>query len=335
MNILVAEDDPTSQLVIRTALTKAGYTVTAKRNGHDAWMAYQESPFEIVITDWMMPVIDGIELVRRIRHSARPSPLIFVVTALGSPAAREHAMRAGADDYIEKPYAPPDLIQRVSRGLARRQQPMPPVPSASSLRVNVHPPFVGVVIAASTGGPVALSELMATFQCETAATFIALHGPAWMLDTFAGTLQRHTSQKVALGREGERATAGSIYIAPGDRHLVVEAGSHVMRVRDDPPENFVRPSADPLFRSAARAFGKYTLGVVMTGLGRDGGLGAADIAAAGGIVLVQSPETCIAESMPRTALGMGIVQRAVPLPDLGAALSRAAASLDTDLQRAR
>ena len=118
------------------------------------------------------------------------------------------------------------------------------------------------------------------------------------------------------------AKAGEIYVAPGDRHLTITPNRLKRRLVDDPPENYVRPSADPLLRSAARAFGRYCIAAVMTGLGRDGASGASHVAKAGGIVIAQDPATAVAPSMPRTIIEMGITENVVPLTEIALAISR-------------
>ena len=101
---------------------------------------------------------------------------------------------------------------------------------------------------------------------------------------------------VSLAVNGMKIEKGNVYISPGDKHLKVDPKSFKIILDDGPKENFVRPSADPLFRSVADAFGKYSLGVILTGLGRDGALGTAQIASVKGTVLVQDPDTAVAPS---------------------------------------
>ena len=159
-------------------------------------------------------------------------------------------------------------------------------------------PFVGVVMAASTGGPGAFTQVFNKLPPTSRATFLVVqHGPAWML---AQRLRKKTTMKVNLAEDGVRSVPGEIYVAPGARHLFIEPGSLTLRLTDSMPDSFLYPSADLLFRSASKAFGRHCLAVVMTGMGRDGSLGAAAVAAAGGVVIAQKPETAVAPSMPKT-----------------------------------
>ena len=180
-----------------------------------------------------------------------------------------------------------------------------------------------MVLAASAGGTDALVGLFRGLAAPLPAAFlVVLHGPSWMLDAFAQRLGRECPMKVALAAHGERPTPGEIQIAPGERHLVVEEGTLRLCLLDAPPENRVRPSADPLFRSAAKAFGRRCVAVVLTGMGRDGAAGAAEIAAAGGVVLVQDPATAQAPSMPQAVIDSKAATEVVALEQMPAALER-------------
>lgn len=105
MKVLIAEDDPVSGLVLSAKLKKLGYDVIATENGRDAWFAYQRENPKIVITDWMMPVLDGLELCRMMRAENREQyTYIIMLTALGGKGSYIEGMSAGADDYVTKPF---------------------------------------------------------------------------------------------------------------------------------------------------------------------------------------------------------------------------------------
>jgi two-component system chemotaxis response regulator CheB len=164
-----------------------------------------------------------------------------------------------------------------------------------------------------------------------AAFFAVLHGPAWMFETFVMHQKRKMKMPIRLAEEGLVASAGVVYLAPGDRHLSVDPRSRELRLTTDPPENYVRPSADPLFRSIARAFGRHSIAVVLTGMGRDGSIGAEHIAAAGGVVIAQDPATCVAPSMPQTVLNMGVATETVHPDRLAASIAGHVERLSVDL----
>ncbi len=308
--ILVAEDELTNSILLKRLLSKAGYSVVVAHNGSDALKHIEREQFDALLTDWMMPEMDGIELIRRVRQKTIPVPLIIMITALVSEGARSYALESGADDYIAKPIDVEELLSRVRDGLNKTEQSLPVGISGMenvTRETEILPPFPAVVIATSTGGPPTLIEIFRKIPEDiNASFFIVQHGPPWMLETFSQRLQRDTKLKVSLAVNDIIAETGNIYIAPGDKHMRVEPGSLKIVLDDGPKENFVRPAADPLFRSAADSFGSYCIAVVLTGLGRDGAQGAAQIASHKGKVLVQDPDTAVAPSMPRTVIESGI-----------------------------
>jgi two-component system chemotaxis response regulator CheB len=313
--ILVAEDELTNSILLKRILTKAGYMVVVAHNGVEAMKHMENETFDALLTDWMMPQMDGIELIRKVRQSIKDVPLIIMITALVSDGARQYALESGADDYIAKPLDVDELLTRVKDGLDRKMQEMPSKYSpVVTLSTDIKPPFVGVVVATSTGGPPTLIEIFKRIPEDTPAAFyVVQHGPPWMLETFAQRLQRETPLHVNLAIHNAPSEPGNIYIAPGDRHLRINPVDLRIQLDDGPKENYVRPAADPLFRSASAAYGKYCIAVILTGLGRDASQGAAQIASHQGLVLVQDPATAIAPSMPKTVIETGIVHNLVPL----------------------
>ena len=127
---------------------------------------------------------------------------------------------------------------------------------------------------------------------------------------------------LVLAEDDVFAKAGTVYLAPNDHHLSIKAGTFRLRLEKGPQVNYVRPAADPLFRSGADAFGSYGIGVVLTGMGRDGAAGAAHILKAGGTVLVQDPETAVAPGMPKNVIEMGGATEVTGLVLLGRAITR-------------
>jgi len=333
--ILIAEDELTNSILLKRLLTKAGYSVIVSHNGTDALKHLEKETFDALLTDWMMPNMDGIELIRRTREKVRPLPLIIMITALVSEGAKSYALESGADDYIAKPIDVDELLTRVKDGLEKKNQSEPERPSSLTHKeIDVTPPFIGVGVCTSTGGPPTLIELFKNIDERTnAAFFIVQHGPPWMLETFSQRLQRESKLKVILASNGIASEPGNIYVAPGDKHMRIESETMKILLDDGPKENFVRPAADPLFRSMADVFGKYSFGVVLTGLGRDGVQGAAQIASVGGSVIIQDPDSAVAPSMPRTAINSVPKHKIYLLSDLAKALSEMIFPLAASLRK--
>ena len=324
MKILIVEDDPTSTLILERSLRKAGYETFSAPDGLAALEFLGTTSCDAVVSDWMMPRMDGIELVRKIRETLHPAPVIIMVTALASSEARTHALAAGSDDYLAKPFSIPEVLERLSNCLARRAQPEPniaPVAKVPDLRPHTAP-FPVLAIAASTGGPEAVRELARSLgNPGEVAVFVVVHGPSWMLETFATRLQKETPLHVRLAEDRMVVEPGRLYLAPGEWHMVVDENC-LVRLNKDAPENYMRPAADPLFRSVAKVFRQAAIGVILTGMGRDGTLGASELAASGASVLVQDPRSSVAPSMPQTAINAGVVTEVHSLHDLPAAIHR-------------
>lgn len=309
IRILVVEDEITSTIFLKRLLTKNEYEVKTAYNGDEALKELELGKFDIILTDWMMPKLDGIELTRRIRENVSPSPYILMLTALVSEGARTHALHSGADDYLAKPINVTELLERIEVGVNKITN---KVDKNSPTNIKIIkqeklPDFIGVGIATSTGGPPTLVELIKNLDSNSkAAYFIVQHGPPWMIETFASRLSNETKMPVHLGSNDLKVEAGSIYLSPGDSHMLVNSDMTIT-LDDGPKENFVRPAADPMFRSIANSFNERSIGIVLTGLGRDGVNGSSVIKKAGGMVLVQDPSTAIAPSMPQSVIDEGIV----------------------------
>lgn len=322
--ILIAEDIATMALVIQRLLRERGHFVRHVGDGSQALERLRAEPFDLLVTDWVMPVMDGVELILRLRAELRDPPPIVMQTAVDTADAREAVLEVGADEYLAKPWSHEDLVTVVERCLARRRAPRVRVTPRNAPRPRAAAPFPCVCLAASTGGPVTMRGVLEALPSASHAAFVVVvHGPAWMLESYAKQLARTCAMPVELAATGTLLVPDRIFVAPGDRHTVVDAHTRRLQVVDMPPENWVRPAADPLFRTAAAAFGRAVIGVVMTGLGRDGTRGAATIVGAGGRVIVQEPASCIASPMPSSVIDAGVPCRVVPAGDIANAITAA------------
>jgi len=321
-NILIVDDDASARFAARKMLAKRGFKITVAENGIDGFELTKNNDYDIIITDWLMPEMDGIELISKIRSEIKKQPIVFLLTAVNSAEARNKALFAGADEYLTKPINFESLINKIEKSVKKgtsviTKQIVKRV--AGSRNKN----FFCVGIAASTGGPSTLIRFFSTLGVlKEAATLIVLHGPKWMLESFVPSLQEVTEMPVHQGFTGMEIKAGNIYLAPGDIHMVLKNDSSVLELLDTPPENFVKPSADPLFRSVAASFGNKSIGIIFTGMGKDGAYGAGYINAAGGKVIVQDPKTAILPSMPNAVIKINMADEIVPLDDMSQTLKK-------------
>jgi two-component system chemotaxis response regulator CheB len=317
--ILIVEDELTNAILLKRVISRAGFNPTVAHSGVDALKFLKSESFDAVLTDWMMPQIDGIELIRQIRENYDKPPYIIMVTALVSEGAKSYALESGADDYIAKPIDVDEVLTRLKDGLLRHNQSVPEkISTVVTKNINVNPPFPGVFLASSTGGPPALLSVFKNIDHSLkAAYFVVQHGPAWMLETFSMRLAKETKFTVNIASNNMMPEIGNIYLAPGDKHIRIDKETYRILLDSGPKENFVRPSADPMFRSAAECFGKYGIGIILTGLGSDGALGAAELSSAKGEVFIQDPETAVAPSMPKAAIKTCMNHKIVKLEDIG------------------
>ena len=332
--ILVADDDAVSALLISRALEAAGHECTVAGTGLAALAGLKRSPYDVLVTDWMRPELDGPELVRRVHQSFDPVPVIVMVTCLSMPEAHAHALEAGVDEFLTKPVRAQELVAALDKALARRQQ--MEVPTGEFLKAFTMPPkpavgprFPFVVVGANAGGPSALRLLLRGLppKAAGAAFVIAQHLQPQMLESLLPILQRETDLPVSLAVDGSELVPGRVLVVPGAQHGCISSDGGHVELNNDIEENHVRPAADPLFRTAAAAFRERLIAVVMTGMGRDGTAGAARVRAVGGQVLVVAPGPQVASAMPESVIRAGFATAVVPLPTMGQAVGAALARI--------
>jgi len=183
-----------------------------------------------------------------------------------------------------------------------------------------------LLIGSSTGGPQALTTLIGQLRVavERAQILITQHMPATFTTVLAEHLTRSSGRRVHEAEHGEAVMLGGIYMAPGGRHMRVAPGRDgpSIALGDDPPINFCKPAVDPLLSSAAAVWGSGSLALVLTGMGRDGTRGAAEIAAAGGSVIAQDEATSVVWGMPRSVAQAGLCSAVLPLDQIAAKTDR-------------
>jgi two-component system chemotaxis response regulator CheB len=177
-----------------------------------------------------------------------------------------------------------------------------------------------IVVGASAGGVEALSRLAASLMNEIpAAIFVSMHISGKVRSYLPDILNRHGPLPAKHPQDGEVFQAGHLYIAPPDRHLLLEPGR--IRLLHGPKENGFRPAIDPLFRSAARAYGAHVIGVILSGSLDDGTAGLQDIKSHGGVAIVQDPQDCLYDGMARSAIENVSVDYILPISAIGPKLA--------------
>jgi two-component system chemotaxis response regulator CheB len=305
--------------------------VGTAEDGSDALAKIRTLRPDIVTLDIEMPGVDGLTALSEIM-SEMPRPVVML-SAAGSETGNSLTIRAlelGAVEFVRKPSGPVSIdlvsvraellraltaasVVRVAQGPSPIRADRPDVRRAREAQPAM-PARAAVVIAASTGGPKALSEVVAHLpERLAAAVLVVQHMPGDFLNSLARRLSQLGPFPVSVARNDEPVFAGRVYLAPGDRHMsvVVRDDCVAIRIDDGPAVCGVRPSADPLFASAARVFGDNLVGVVLTGMGRDGSDGLRAVRAAGGGAIVQDRASSIIYGMPRAALAAAGADRVV------------------------
>jgi two-component system chemotaxis response regulator CheB len=300
-------------------------------NGRIALSRLADLAPDVVLLDLEMPEMDGLETLIALRKDHPRLPVImFSRHTQRGVEATVQALTLGADDYVPKPgdgvgvaLCVEELLIPKIKLLARRGSPAaeerpaaaPPPPAA----LQRQRPEV-VVIGASTGGPNALTVLLAALPPDfQVPVVIVQHMPAVFTARLAERLAEKTGLRVREGAHGEMITAAQVWVAPGGHHLLVQREGSSVRValNDDAPVNSCRPAVDVLFRSAADVYGPATLAVVLTGMGEDGLQGCKAVHAAGGQVLAQDEATSVVWSMPGAVAKARLADEILPLEKLG------------------
>ena len=346
IRVLVVDDSTVVRTLVSSWIeAEAGFELAGvAADGAEAVRVLGGIDADVCILDLDMPVMGGMDAIPRLLR-LRPELKILVASRLverGQEAGLK-AVAAGAADYLAKPAASRPggadwfrrelltraraLAQAAAAPVPRRATPAPDgraPPRPRSLQSLREPPEL-FAVAASTGGPPVLRELLLGLEAPLAQPVVIVqHMPAAFIELLAAQLTKGSNIPVAVARDGETLRPGGVWLAPGDHHLRVERreGRLVAALDQSPPENFCRPAADVLFRSAAKVCGARSVAVVLTGMGRDGWAGASAISSAGGVILAQDEGSSVVWGMPGAVVGSGLASLVGPVDRLAAAVRR-------------
>jgi len=287
---------------------------------------------DVITLDLEMPRMDGLEFLRRIMaHLPMPVIVVSSLTPAGSALALE-ALEAGAIDVLCKPGTAytvgalaSDIAARINavvgRPLAVRQR----SPSGrsgvlgSAMQATTNQV---IAIGASTGGTQALAEVLENLPASSPGIAIVQHMPPGFTKAFADRLAKTCRVAVKEAEDGDTVTPGRCVLAPGDRHMMIrrKGGTYVVELRDGPRVGLHKPAVNVLFKSVASCAGKNAIGVILTGMGRDGAEGMKDMHDAGARTIAQDEATCVVFGMPKEAIALGSVDRVLPISAIAEAI---------------
>ena len=331
VRVVVVDDSILIRTMLRSALEADGDIIVAGSASEpfEARDIIKKTNPDVVTLDVEMPGMNGLDFLDKIMR-LRPMPVVMVssLTSNGAEATLT-ALETGAVDFIAKPAGGSfasdfsDAIRRKVRAAAkaqvRRNTAAPKTQTA--VRRSVGAANL-IAVGASTGGVGAIGSIVNQLPKGLPPLVATIHMPEKYTARFAGRLAAQTGHDVKEAIDGEKLLDGAIRIAPGDRHLEVVAaqGGYVTKLRDGDLVSGHKPSVDVCFRSVAQAAGKRALGVILTGMGRDGADGLLSMRNAGAVCLGEAASSCVVYGMPRAAKEAGAVNEEHDLERLPARL---------------
>ncbi len=337
--VLVVDDSAFMRKVICEMLSaEDGFLAVSARDGYDALQKINRLKPDVVTLDVEMPGMNGLDVLKSIMAKF-PLPVIMLSshTQRGSSITME-ALSLGAIDFVEKP-ALNQGIERVKEELTRKirtaiqsenilgqQRPL------QDLRRRERPQNIGqfkfkqcslVAMGASTGGPSALEKVLVKLPAEfPVPIIITQHMPAGFTKAFADRLNNLCKIEVKEAAKGDQMKKGAALIAPGGYHMVVSSEGYVT-LNQDPPVEHVRPAVNVMLDSAIKIYGSKIIGVILTGMGKDGADSMESLKKRGGKTIVQDQSTSVIFSMPKSVIDRGAADVIAPIQDIGGILTQA------------
>jgi two-component system chemotaxis response regulator CheB len=313
-------------------------------NGKIALEQVQNLQPDIITMDIEMPEMNGLETVQKIRQSNNLVPIIMCSSLTADGASHTlDALALGASDYVTKPSSHGvntrevvgDELLRKIKGLASATKDSSVSAPLITTLTQARPQAASerhrdvIAIGVSTGGPNVLAELLPLLPANlNAPVLIVQHMPPVFTKLLAERLSEVSPMPVVEAQHAQEVRPGTIYLAPGGQHMEIKKllGRVLIGLHEGPPENSCRPAVDVLFRSVAKVYAAGALGVVLTGMGQDGLKGAAQIAQAGGELVVQDRASCAVWGMPGAIVDAGLNPLILPLDQIAQEISGVAKS---------
>lgn len=333
IKLLIVDDSAFMRKIILDAVEKIPEIKIGgiARNGLEALKIISKVQPDIVTLDIEMPKLNGIETLKAIKNKHKV-PVIMLSSLSGRDVTLE-ALELGASDFIEKPAImsvnlndfKKELEAKIMSIVKRKiGSPTPkdiPKKFQGKQRKDMVKNIEAIVIGASTGGPSALTYLVSNLPNKIKAPiFIVQHMPKGFTRSFARRLNNEAGARVVEAVDRMKIENGMIYLAPGDYHMVVK--NNRISLNQGEKLHSVRPAVDHLFNSAAENYGNKLLGIILTGMGRDGSKGMERIKEMGGYTIAQNEETCVVYGMPGNAVALGLVDTVLGLGEISVYINK-------------
>jgi len=292
---------------------------------------------DVITLDIEMPRMDGLTFLRQLmKHYPKPVVVVSSLAKDGNAAALQ-ALELGAVDVVPKPGGPVTVDEVVDlltdriiaasgadlsrlREASRRLKDLPRATGPKRYLSAIETTNRLIAVGASTGGTVALETLFRGWEPDFPPTLAVIHMPEKFTASFASRLNDVCGVTVKEAEDGERILPGTVYLAPGGYHMILKTKGteRTLTIASGPKVCNQRPAVDPLFDSVAERVGRNCLGILLTGMGKDGAQGLLRIHEAGGHTIAQDEETSVVWGMPKAAIDLGAADRVMALDRIAA-----------------
>jgi two-component system chemotaxis response regulator CheB len=334
INVLIIDDSALIRAILTEIINSNNdmYAIGAASNPIQAREMIKTLNPDVLTLDVEMPEMDGLTFLDKLMR-LRPMPVLMIssFTERGSEAALR-ALELGAVDFLPKPklnvaegmrgYSE-IIAEKIRMAYQARDKFHTPLVSAKreslpSLGSRIGSTEKIIAVGASTGGTEAIKEFLIRLPADVPGIVIAQHMPEAFTKSFAARLDSLCKISVKEAEGNERILPGHAYIAPGHSHLLLKrsGANYMTELSQSAPVNHHRPSVEVLFRSVAKNAGKNVIGVMLTGMGKDGAVGMLEMRQAGAYNFAQDEATCVVFGMPREAIAIGAVDEVVPIQEM-------------------
>jgi len=333
ISVVIADDSGFMRLLISDILTESGSVevIGTAIDGKDAACKVAALKPDVLLLDMNMGEYDGLYAVKRIMEES-PLP-ILILSSIGNTNLQPifDALDLGAVDYLNKPQRGNSKLRNIEQELLDKIKSVKRANTGatiSEVRVNhfehtftEKSRFEIIAIGASTGGPSAIEKVIKSLPANlNVPVIICQHMPSNFITSFVNRLDNMSSLNIVVGKKNMRPRAGQIIVAPGDTNMIVrktKTGDKVIDFTDKKFPEYNNPSVNAMLLSVAEIYGSKCIGVILTGMGKDGMLGMIEIKNKGGFTVAQNKESCVIYGMPKAAVDKNAVDRSVDIKEIG------------------